>query len=320
MKKTGLKPGGPLSRSSSKGPKRKGTRKPSMAAVNGRMPATDTEMAGHRATGPRPATKGLASMQDKPNAPAGRDRKCRQCGGEFRDRQANRIVQKFCSPRCAGDAARERHAKTYPPREELEALYVTQRLSLADVGRRYGRTYTWAAGALKARGIPTRSLKESVRRKPLHQKRDRGRWNIDLKREERCRNCGDAEAVLHLHHVIPRSKCRATKYDLLNGLPLCTSCHLGWHHRRVTIYRDVFTPEEWAYLSSVQLTGEEIGPWLDKRYPVRPADGEEPVPTCQRGHPFIGDNILVKSGGNRVCRACANLRAAKYRAQRKEAA
>lgn len=60
--------------------------------------------------------------------------------------------------------------------------------------------------------------------------------------------------------------------EILNGLPLCTDCHMGWHRGYRTIYRDVFTPEEWAFLSSVQLTGELIGPWLDKRYPERPKE------------------------------------------------
>lgn len=98
------------------------------------------------------------------------------------------------------------------------------------------------------------------------------RWGIHLKPEQRCRACRKPARVLHLHHAIPRSMCAAVKHDLRNGLPLCPGCHDGWHHRRVTIYRDSFTAEEWAFLSSVTLTGQLIGPWLEERYPMRSAE------------------------------------------------
>lgn len=93
-------------------------------------------------------------------------------------------------------------------------------------------------------------------------------WSLSRKGEMLCRNCGSADN-LHLHHAIPRSKCGAVKAELLNGLPLCAKCHMGWHHHKTTIYRDVFTREEWDFLVSVNLTGELIEPWLDKRYPDR---------------------------------------------------
>lgn len=96
--------------------------------------------------------------------------------------------------------------------------------------------------------------------------RARRGWGLSEKGESVCRVCGSHEWV-QLHHAIPRSKCRAARDDLRNGLPLCASCHQRWHKHSLTISREVFTDEEWSYLSSVSLTGELIGPWLDKHYP-----------------------------------------------------
>ena len=98
--------------------------------------------------------------------------------------------------------------------------------------------------------------------------RARRGWGLKEKGEATCRVCGSSEWV-QLHHAIPRSKCRAARDDLRNGLPLCASCHQRWHKHSLAIHRDVFTSEEWSYLSSVKLTGEMIGPWLDKHYPAR---------------------------------------------------
>lgn len=93
-------------------------------------------------------------------------------------------------------------------------------------------------------------------------------FNLRLKGATCCRNCGRPEP-LNLHHALPRSLYRAGRTELLNGLPLCIRCHNGWHRKTITIYRDVFTAEEWAYLSSAELTGQRIGAWLDDHYPDR---------------------------------------------------
>jgi hypothetical protein len=94
-------------------------------------------------------------------------------------------------------------------------------------------------------------------------------FNLTLKGEACCRNCGASER-LHLHHAVPRSMCRAARCDLRNGIALCAGCHHGWHHRLTTIYRDLFTEEEWAFISSLELLGQNIAAWLDDRYPPRP--------------------------------------------------
>lgn len=94
-------------------------------------------------------------------------------------------------------------------------------------------------------------------------------FNLKKKGETRCRNCGSREHV-QPHHAIPRSiGTKESKLDLRNCLPLCSRCHARWHRRTLTIYRDVFTSEEWAYLVSVKLTGRETEAWLDAHYPSR---------------------------------------------------
>jgi hypothetical protein len=149
-------------------------------------------------------------------------------------------------------------------------MVLDEKLSDAQIGERYGHSYEWSRRVRNAYGIPALP-------KPPHRAVKHGRyvgshkWNVAAKGERRCRNCGKRPEArgLHLHHVIPRSMCRATKTDLRNGIPLCSDCHGGWHDRRLVIYRDVFTQDEWAFLCAVQLTGQEVVPWLDVHYPDR---------------------------------------------------
>ena len=93
-------------------------------------------------------------------------------------------------------------------------------------------------------------------------------FTLAAKGETRCRNCGSASG-LNLHHIIPRSMWKAGITNPLNGVPLCVRCHMGWHNRAVTIYRDIFTAAEWACVSGAKLLGQEVGAWLDRRYPPR---------------------------------------------------
>ena len=93
-------------------------------------------------------------------------------------------------------------------------------------------------------------------------------WSLAAKPEKKCRVC--PKPAVDLHHAIPRSLCpQDAKRDLRNGLPLCKECHARWHRRKLTIYRDVFRPDEWDYIVNVKLTGRETRPWLDARYPLR---------------------------------------------------
>lgn len=53
--------------------------------------------------------------------------------------------------------------------------------------------------------------------------------------------------------------------EALNLLALCPGCHGGWHDRTVTIYRDVFTRHELAWIGEHCSEG-----WLNHWYPARP--------------------------------------------------
>lgn len=196
---------------------------------------------------------------------------CAHCGEEFEATQEfTTFRRKYCSMRCSGKAQTARAVAKYPPKEEVERLYVEEGLNDEGVGRRYGRSYQWAFKVRRHYGIPGRDPRP--RRKPLRKKNDRSRWGIHLKREPVCRACGqppDELRPLNLHHAIPRSLAPSIKYDLRNGLPLCAACHLGWHRREVTIYRDVFTAEEWAFLTTLTFQGFNPEAWLEERYPSR---------------------------------------------------
>ena len=106
------------------------------------------------------------------------------------------------------------------------------------------------------------------RKTPIRAKADLRRvFSLALKGEKKCRACGRAAHLLH--HAVPRSMSRIGRTDLLNGLPLCATCHQGWHFRNIAIYRDAFTPDEWAFICSLPDTGRVMATWLDERYPLR---------------------------------------------------
>jgi hypothetical protein len=148
-------------------------------------------------------------------------------------------------------------------------------------GRRF------CSNACKGKGMPAPSKDPEARRKISESKMGskNAAWrgvdtegsiyqvfNVRLKGETCCRNCGaEATAVLplHLHHAVPRSMCKAGRRDLRNGITLCHACHMGWHYRTKTIYRDLFTEAEWSFISSLELLGQNITAWLEDRYPKR---------------------------------------------------
>lgn len=124
-------------------------------------------------------------------------------------------------------------------------------------------------------------------------------FNLRLKGERACRNCGSTDYV-QLHHAIPRGQgTQESKTNLLNGVPLCGACHTGWHSGWLVITRVVFQRDEWEYLQSVEMTGRETAAWLDKHYPTEPR-----VPTCTKGHVLEGRNIAPNGSGARICRRC----------------
>ena len=107
--------------------------------------------------------------------------------------------------------------------------------------------------------------------RPRHERRrqlEHAGVSLVAKGETCCRNCGYPHN-LNLHHVIPRSKWKGGIQEPLNCIALCTSCHLGWHHERVIVPRSVFTEEEWEFLCAAPLLGQNVQPWLERRYPER---------------------------------------------------
>ena len=171
-------------------------------------------------------------------------------------------------------AQSERVRSSWPTEIEMRMMVFTENLSDAKIGKRYGHSYEWARRVRGAYGIPAVP-------KPAHREIKHGRYigshmfTVTAKGEDRCRACGKQPTggglfgSLHLHHVIPKSMCRATRWELRNGIPLCYECHGGWHDRRVVLYRDVFTEEEWSFLVTVDLLGQNVEAWLEDHYPER---------------------------------------------------
>lgn len=202
------------------------------------------------------------------------ERTCAHCGATFSATQEHRnFKRKFCSKRCSNRANSERQRAKYPPLSEVEWAYREEGLSDLDFGARHGRSYQWAMRVRRHHGVRL-TRDEKLRARRLKTKRQkagvsRAIWNVREKGETCCRVCRGSHGGLHLHHVIPRSMHRGSRMELRNGIVLCNACHTRWHARTLTIYRDVFTAEEWAYISSVELLGQNIEAWLDARYPSR---------------------------------------------------
>ena len=205
---------------------------------------------------------GIRGMGQRRAAGERRRRTCKRCGEEFYDRQRNGIGQQFCSAKCFGEANHERVIATYPPREEVARLYIDEGISDRELGRRFGRSYTWALNVRKHYGIAGRP--KGQQSKPVRERAKRPAWGVKLKGETICRNCGGRAS--HLHHIVPRSVSRRGRADLANGLPLCVGCHRGWHSRTVTLYHTLFTDEEFA-AALKYATGAY---WIEKNYPDRP--------------------------------------------------
>lgn len=121
-------------------------------------------------------------------------------------------------------------------------------------------------------------------------------FSLSAKGEKWCRNCGST-TDLQLHHIIPKSKFKAGRSEIRNGMTLCQACHAGWHQAKKVLYRDLFSEDEWAYLTSVELTGENIDAWLDRNYPEPPA----PSPVTSHSHESPGP------AGRQKCPTCLRL-------------
>lgn len=121
-------------------------------------------------------------------------------------------------------------------------------------------------------------------------------FNLALKGEDACRVCGSVDG-LQLHHIIPRSVSTATRDEIRNGMTLCVVCHMKWHRKTLTIYRDLFTDEEWGFLRSVDLMGQDTLAWFDRYYPERSSSTAGLV---EQGYtsPSKGDALKARPGSN----------------------
>lgn len=169
-----------------------------------------------------------------------KDKACKNCGEIF---QPWTTLQKYCQPACASRNC------------QVEIVYADCR-ECGSSFRRIRATHKYCSNACywrwrRKHGTTTKKPSPST-------------WNVAIKGEAGCRNCGCRAA--HLHHIVPRGKSKAGKQAVQeNGLPLCARCHMGWHERTVTIYRDRLTPGEVAF---AEREGGVV--WVEKNYPYRP--------------------------------------------------
>ena len=56
-------------------------------------------------------------------------------------------------------------------------------------------------------------------------------WGMVVKKRDDyiCQQCGETNGFLDPHHIIRKSKGNAQKFDVLNGVCLCRSCHSKFH-------------------------------------------------------------------------------------------
>lgn len=166
----------------------------------------------------------------------GKDRECQNCGETYYARKSElRAGRKYCSAKCKAEGQVGHDWMSQEARQKLSRE------------RRGPKNPMWRGGSSVERA--SKSL-----------------FSLKKKGDRICRNCGTEENI-HLHHAIPRSMYRDGRNELLNGVPLCQTCHYGWHHRRVVLHRSIFKPEEWEYISGVNLLGQNTTAWLDDRYP-----------------------------------------------------
>jgi hypothetical protein len=204
---------------------------------------------------------------------------CEQCGVQY---SCERARSRFCSLKCSGLSSSPLRGHKIVC-AECGCLFYAKPSQIAR-GRKYcSRACLFAKDRRPPAALKAMAERFSVERcgpgNPAWKGRDTEGsiyrvFNVRLKGEHCCRNCGSG-GMLHLHHIVPRSMCKSARRDLRNGVPLCPSCHSRWHACSITIYRDIFTAEEWAYVSSLRLLGQNIETWLDRRYPKLVPESEQ---------------------------------------------
>lgn len=254
------------------------------------------------------ASRGLPDRRHNPKKPKPKD--CAQCGVQF---QPNTGFQKYCGAACRLEAEKiERicqHCGTIfkRARSTRGVKYCSNACSNRAAGeRRKGGQGRFGLGvqtgefprhatcrhcnreyAQKTRGQKFCSRTCMMRFRHAENRKINPPWSIKTKGEELCRNCG--QVASHLHHIVPKSKTKSGHTDVFaNGLPLCRSCHYGWHHRTVEIHHSVLTDAEFAF--AVRAVG---GLWVERNYPDQAADALLRLDELVRGrkHPKRGESF-----------------------------
>lgn len=82
-----------------------------------------------------------------------------------------------------------------------------------------------------------------------------GIWSTRIKlRDQHCLRCGTTEKKLEAAHIIGRT-CRATRWDLNNGLTLCFTCHQNYdqHRKGMPDWVKEYVGDKWDELHQIEL-------------------------------------------------------------------
>ena len=67
-------------------------------------------------------------------------------------------------------------------------------------------------------------------------------------REPFCKICGKEATVVH--HIIPKSRSNAVRFDLLNAASLCQGCHFQWHNTQDPRLYEKMRPRNYKQLQA----------------------------------------------------------------------
>lgn len=88
------------------------------------------------------------------------------------------------------------------------------------------------------------------------------KWRAKIRRRDKykCRmpNCSGESKRLHVHHILPWSKYPSLRYDIGNGITLCSDCHKTTFRKE-----DIFAP---LFLSLLSRKGLDIYLEARKKY------------------------------------------------------
>lgn len=155
---------------------------------------------------------------------------CLECGKKFTARKD--FHQKFCSKQCSSLYRFKQH-NIYKICEYCGKEF---RVSKCHIDRKYcskkcqGKTYK-----------TTRSGKNGYNYNPLLTEQDRidrrydirhKEWSLNVKKKDNfiCQKCGDSSGHnLVSHHILAYWKYPNSRYDIDNGITLCSNCHKEFH-------------------------------------------------------------------------------------------